>query len=81
MVTNGDITYGLVPTLGLIMIQWILRWTKMERLRLYGFADNVNGHYFNQQHKMCDFHDMATEAHIIDNFEHNSPYITVRRRL
>jgi hypothetical protein len=81
VVTNGDISPNFVPTLGLIMIQYILRWSKMERLRLYGFADKVNGHYFDKQHKMCDFHDMATEAQIIDNFEYNSFFITVRRRL
>ena len=80
VVTNGDIFPGFIPTLGLIMIQWMLRWSKMERLRLYGFGDNVNGHYFNPQHKMCDFHNLDTEARIISNFEHNSSYITVRRR-
>jgi hypothetical protein len=79
-VTNGFFIPKFVLTSGLIMIQWILCHVRFSRLHLYGFADNVNGHYFDKQHQMCDFHDMAREAQILKSLEANCYGILLRKR-
>jgi hypothetical protein len=79
-VTNKCISPGFIPTTGLIVTQWLLWNTRFSRLHLYGFADNVNGHYFDKKHPMCDFHDMAKEARILENLADNCHGILLRHK-